>query len=246
MSLRTDTDRSFDKRIIEGCANIPVDPSAGDYVVVDVTHFSATVTELLALGADYVHVTEERGDEPAYKEDNPDCLIGGSKTEEYEPEPGYDFFNSPSYVQELDVAGRPTAMTSTNGGRAVTTLRKRGGPDLNVFIGGYTNAAALAEVLAQREQPITIVSSGSGGEPTTDDTLGAALIDRHLHDESELSPRERQRFARLLVTSKGPGYDQKHETRRRDLYEFETDINSRSVVPVLDGHRLVPAERSDV
>ncbi|WP_423746564.1 2-phosphosulfolactate phosphatase [Haladaptatus sp. SPP-AMP-3] len=247
MSARTPSNQSFNDRIIEGCENIPTDPPAGDYVVVDVTHFSATVTELLSLDAKYVHVTEERGDEFAYKEENPNCLIGGSKTKSYDPEPGYDFFNSPSYVQNLDVEGRPTAMTSTNGGRSVTMLRDRGDDDVEVFVGGYTNAAAVANLLADRDRPLTIVSCGSGGDPTIDDTLGAALIDRHLDPALDgLSERERDRFARLLVTSKGPRYDEKHKVRQRDLHDYETDINSRSVVPVLRGDRLVPAERVDV
>ncbi|AKU09394.1 2-phosphosulfolactate phosphatase [Haloferax gibbonsii] len=235
----------FAETLIEGCENIPAEPAPGDYVVVDVTHFSATVAELLALGAEYVHVTDERGDEPAYREDHPECLIGGGKTDDYEPNPGYDFFNSPSYVQRLDLAGRPTAMTSTNGGRAVSTLRERGGPGVEVFVGGYTNAAAVADLLEDRGRPITIVASGSSGQPTPDDTLGAALIDDYLHGDG-LTDRDRERYARLLVTAKGPRYEQKHEIRRRDLHEFETAIDSRSVVPVLRGDRLVPASQVDV
>jgi 2-phosphosulfolactate phosphatase len=246
MATHPRQEQSFADRLIEGCSNLPDEPSPGDYVVVDVTHFSATVTELLALGSEYVHVTDERGDEVAYRESNPECLIGGGKTEEYEPEPGYDFFNSPSYVQDLELAGRPTAMTSTNGGRAVTALRKRGGPDVEVFVGGYTNARAVADLLSDRPGPLTIVASGSGGAPTPDDTLGAALIDSYLDADGDLSDRERERFARLLVTSKGPGYADKHPVRRRDLHGFETDIDSRSVVPVLQGRKLVPAAEADV
>jgi 2-phosphosulfolactate phosphatase len=246
MAARAHADRSFTDRLVEGCANIPAKPEPGDYVVVDVTHFSATVTELLALGSEYVHVTDERGDEVAYRESNPDCLIGGGKTDDYDPEPGYDFFNSPSYVRDLDLEGRPTAMTSTNGGRAVTTLRKRGGRDVDVFVGGYTNARAVADLLSDRDRPLTLVASGSGGQPTSDDTLGAALIDRYLAADGGLTDRERERFARLLVTSKGADYADKHPIRRRDLHEIETDIGARSVVPVLRGQRLVPAAEVDV
>jgi 2-phosphosulfolactate phosphatase len=246
MPADTRADRSFADRLIDGCANIPTDPESGDYVVVDVTHFSATVTELLALGSEYVHITDTRGDEVAYRESNPDCLIGGDRTDDYDPEPGYDFFNSPSYVRDLDLVGRPTAMTSTNGGRAVTTLRKRGGPGVDVFVGGYTNARAVADLLSDRDRPLTLVASGSDGRPTPDDTLGAALIDRYLTADGEVSDRDRERFARLLVTSKGDGYADKHPIRRHDLYEIETDIDARSVVPVLQGQKLVPAAETDL
>jgi len=239
-----ETRTSFDDRVIEGWNYIPDTPPPGDYVVVDVTHFSATTTELLTLGASYVHVTEERGDEPAYREEHPECLIGGSSTDTYDPEEGYDFFNSPGYVHRLDVEGRPTAMTSKNGGRAVNILRERVGSEVEIFVGGFTNAAAVADLLMKRGRRITIVACGSSGEPTTDDTLGAALIDYHLEEQPELSPRERERFASLLVTAKD--YRNKHEIRRRDLHEFETDINSRSIVPVLQGRRLIPARQADV
>jgi 2-phosphosulfolactate phosphatase len=73
-----------------------------------------------------------------------------------------------------------------------------------------------------------------------DDLLGAVLVDRYLRDEPP-SKAEREHFATMLETSKGPGYVDKHETRRRDLREYATDIDSRSVVPTLDGDRLVDA-----
>jgi 2-phosphosulfolactate phosphatase len=229
---------SFRHRLVEGRDALPRVPPAGDYVVVDVAHFSTTVAELLGLGADYVHVTDERGDEFAFREANPEALIGGGKTDEYEPTEGYDFFNSPSYVQDLPVEGRPTSMTSKNGGTAVARLRRRGGDGVAVFVGGYTNAAALADHLAGRDRQTTLVCCGSDGEATMDDLLGTVLVDRYLRDEPP-SRAERDHFEAMLETSKGPGYTERHETRRRDLEEFATAIDSRSVVPKLVGDRLV-------
>lgn len=240
MTAPTETQLSFRERIIEGRDHLPGVPPAGDYVVVDVTHFSTTVVELLGNGAAYVHITDERGDEFAFRDRTPDALIGGGKTEAYEPTEGYDFFNSPSYVQDLPVAGRPTSMTSKNGGTAVARLRRRGGDDVEVFVGGYTNAAALADHLRERDRPIRIVSCGSDGNATMDDHLGAVLIDRHLR-EQPLSDAEQEHFEILLKTSKGPEYAEKPETRQRDLETYATAINSRSVVPKLDGDRLVDA-----
>jgi 2-phosphosulfolactate phosphatase len=231
--------RSFEDRLIAGRDSVPGVPRPGDYVVVDVTHFSTTVAELLGRGAEYVHITDERGDEFAFRDDHPEALIGGGKTDAYEPTEGYDFFNSPSYVADIDVAGRPTSMTSKNGGTAVARLRRRGGEGVEVFVGGYANAAALAEFLDGRDRPVWIVSCGSSGEATMDDHLGAVLVDRYLRGEP-LSEAEREHFEELLVTSK-PGYDEKPDRRQRDLHEFATAINSRAVVPRLDGDRLVDA-----
>ena len=236
---------SFQSKLIEGRAAIPGVPEPGDYVVIDVTHFSTTVTELLTQNAEYVHITDERGDEFAYRADHPEALIGGGKTDDYEPNEGYDFFNSPSYVQDLPVEGRPVSMTSKNGGTAVARLRRRGGDDVAVFVGGYTNAKAIAEHLRTRNRPTFLVSCGSGGRQTMDDLLGAVVVDRYLRD-NPLTEAEREHFASLLVTSKGPDYAEKHETRRRDLHEYATDINSRDVVPVLHGDRLVDATATAV
>jgi 2-phosphosulfolactate phosphatase len=232
--------RSFKPHLIPGRDDIPGVPDPGDYVVIDVTHFSTTVAELLGMGATCVHVTDERGDEFAVRESNPEALIGGGKTDEYEPHEGYDFFNSPSYVQDLPVEGRPTCMTSKNGGRAVARLRRRGGDDVEVFVGGYTNARAVAAHLRERDRPIHLVSCGSGGEPTMDDLLGAVVIDRYLRGRPP-SEAERDQFATMLETSKGPNYTDKHETRRLDLHRYATEIDSRDVVPVLEGDRLVDA-----
>jgi 2-phosphosulfolactate phosphatase len=231
---------SFEERLIEGRDHLPRVPDPGDYVVIDVTHFSTTVAELLGMGAAYVHVTDERGDEFAFRESHPEALIGGGKTDEYEPHEGYDFFNSPSYVQNLPVDGRPTSMTSKNGGTAVARLRRRGGDGVEVFVGGYTNARAVTDHLRGRERPTYLVSCGSGGESTMDDLLGAVLIDRYLRDQPP-TETEREHFATMLATSKGPDYAEKHETRRRDLHRYATAIDSRDVVPVLEGDRLVDA-----
>jgi 2-phosphosulfolactate phosphatase len=221
---------AFESKLIKSSAGIPNVPDPGDYVVIDVTHFSTTVAELLAHDVKYVHITDERGDEFAYRSQHPNTLIGGGKTRDYQPTEGYDFFNSPSFVQNLDVEGRPVSMTSKNGGTAVARLRRRGGDDVSVFVAGYTNAEAIAEYLDGRDQPVFLVSCGSDGRPTMDDMLGAVVVDRYLHAHP-LTDAEKEHFATLLVASKGQGYAQNHE--------FATNINSRDVVPQLRGDRLI-------
>lgn len=240
MNLATSEQPRFEERVIAGRDSIPGVPPSGDYVVIDVTHFSSTVAELLGMGAEYIHITDERGDEFAFRERHPEALIGGGKTDEYEPNEGYDFFNSPSYVQDLDVDGRPTSMTSKNGGTAVARLRRRGDNGVTVYVGGYTNAQSLADHLDSRDRPVYLVACGSGGEPTMDDYLGAVLIDRYLRGKP-LSDAERDHFQAMLKMAKGPEYMEKHETRQRDLSTYACAINTRSVVPVLEGQRLVDA-----
>ena len=234
----------LDARLIERCEAIPDRPDPGDYVVIDAIHFSNTVIELLANGADHVHVTDERGQEFAYRDSNPRALVGGGSTADYEPEAGYDFFNSPSYVQRLDVDGRPVSMTSSNGGRAVATLRARGGGDVTVFVGSTMNARAIAEYLRDRDRPTYLVSSGSGGEFAIEDHVAATLVSRYL-DGVPVADTELDLFRRQVKRAKGADYVDQHEIRRRDVVDYAMDVNSRSVIPKLVGDALVDRRSRD-
>jgi 2-phosphosulfolactate phosphatase len=230
------TERYLTDRLIERCEDIPDDPQPGNYVVIDVMHFSTTVVELLAGGAEYIHVTRERGDEFDFRERNPTAKIGGGSTDDYDPVEGYDFFNSPTYVQSVDVTNRPVAMTSSNGGRAINHLLEA--DDTTVYVGSTTNASTLAAHLRQDDRPTHLISAGSKGEVATEDHIGALLIARGIAGVP-VDPIELDLLRTQLETAKGIEYTRKHEIRRRDVYEYATAIDSRRVVPRLDGRRLV-------
>lgn len=224
-------------RMLPARSYIPDDLVPGNYVVVDVAQFSTTVPELFVNGAEYIHITEDRGDEPAFKQENPEARIGGGSGPDYRGEPGYDFFNSPSFVQNVDLDGRPTAMTSTNGGNAVTDLRLAGGDDMNVYVGGFTNGRALADHLRKRSDPTYFVAAGSGGKPSPEDIAGAIYIARHLY-EGPPNDRERAVYRNMVEYSKGAKYEQKPQIKQTDLYEYALNFDSREVVPKLEGQKL--------
>jgi len=224
-------------RMIPARERIPDDPEPGDYVVVDVAQFSTTVAELFANGAASIHITESRGDEVAFKTANPRAKIGGGAGPNHRGEPGYDFFNSPSFVHEVDVVGRPTAMTSTNGGSAVTDLRIAGGDDVTVYVGGLTNGVALADHLRGRDTPTYFVAAGSNGTPSAEDVAGALYIAHHCR-EAPPTDRERAVYRRLVEFATGPTDEQRSERRRTDLAEYTLNFDSRDVVPRLDGQTL--------
>ncbi|MFC7140677.1 2-phosphosulfolactate phosphatase [Halosimplex aquaticum] len=232
-----DLDETLTDRILPSRARIPEDPPAGDYVVIDVTHFSTTVVELFENGAEYVHVTEERGDEHAFAEEHPRAKIGGGSSEEYTPTEGYDFFNSPTWVQDVDVAGRPTALTSTNGGAAVTDLRLAGGDDVDVYVGTLANARAVADHLDGAEKPTYLVAAGSKGKPSPEDTVGAVVIGRHVYGESP-SDAERDLYRQIAKLGKAPKYAEKADIRLNDLVEYDLRFSESAVVPRLDGQKL--------
>lgn len=224
-------------RMIPARSQIPEALEPGNYVVVDVAQFSTTVPELFANGAEYIYITEERGNEPAFKKTNPRAKIGGGSGPNYRGEEGYDFFNSPSYVQDVDVEGRPTAMTSTNGGNAVTDLRLAGGDDVDIYVGGLTNGAVLADHLRKQDAETYFVAAGSNGKPSPEDVAGALFIARHLF---EGAPKERELsvYREMVTFSKGPKYERKPQIKRTDLHEYALNFNSRDIVPKLDGQKL--------
>lgn len=233
-------DRSIESKltdhILPSRARIPEDPEPGNYVVIDVTHFSTTVVELLANGAEYVHVTEERGDEHAFKDEVPEAVIGGGSSDDYTPTEGYDFFNSPTWVQKVDVRGRPAAMTSTNGGNSVTDLREADA-DVTVYVGALANAKAVADHLRGSDDPTYMVAAGSRGKPSPEDVVGAIVIARHLFGDPP-DESERATYAEVAKTGKAPKYRQKADIRLNDLLEYDLRFSERDIVPKLEGQRL--------
>jgi len=228
----------LDERLIERCEAIPARPDPGHYVVIDTMHFSNTVIELLANGAAHIHITEERGQEFDYLDRYPGAVLGGGSTAEYEPTDGYDFFNSPSYVQRLDVEDCPVSMTSSNGGRAVASLRAHDRDDIEVYVGSTMNAAALGDHLRDRPGQVHLVSSGSKGDVAVEDHIGATLISRAL-DGVPVSETELELFRRQLETAKGHDYVETHDLRRRDVLEYAMNIDCRGVLPKLVDDSLV-------
>lgn len=231
-------------RMIPSRAGIPDDPRPGNYVVIDVTHFSTTVLELFRSGASCVHVPTERGTEFAFQEQHPEARIGGGSSADYTPKEGYDFFNSPSSVQSVDVDGRPTALTSSNGGAAITDLRQRGDSDVDVYVGSLSNAAAIADYLRDRDKPLITVAAGSKGKPSPEDTVGAVVIQRYLAGD-EPTDEELDRYRELIVAGKAAKYKRKADIRYRDLLEFSVATNTRMAIPKLDGQRLVDVSEAE-
>lgn len=229
----------FDDNLIPKTEDIPQDVPPGAYVIVDVLFFSTTAVEILANGAEYIYMTEQRGDEIEYQQDNPRALIGGDRTEDFEPVDGYDFFNSPSYVNSVDLEGRPVAMTSSNAGRTINRLT---GHDVDVYIAGPQNARATANHLREKDQEIYPVCAGTRGEVNIEDKIGAALFGRELH-ESPISRVEEEIYQWMITVAKGEDYADKHPVRREDIDEYSTSFNSRDLVVELEGRRLTAREQ---
>lgn len=241
MSIHASNYRAAD-RIVERREALPADPPPGRYVVVDVLNFSTTVVELLAGGAKHVHVPDERGDQVAYRRAHPAARIGGEDAPDDEPTAAYDFVNSPTDVQGVDVDGRPVSLTSINGGRTVSALRNAEGP-IDVYVASTTNAATMARYLRGREEPTYLVGAGSSGEVAGEDLIGATLIDRYL-DDVPLGRTELDRLREGVRFAKRRRYGDSDAIPPTDVREYAMNFDSRNVVPKLVGDVLVDVSRT--
>lgn len=221
-------------RLCKSRSALPDDPGPGTYVVVDVMYFSTTVVELLSRGGSCVHVPLIGSDPAAFKRVNPEAVVGGEGTGD-RPYTHHDFFNSPSDVSRLDLAGEPVSMTSYNGGRTVATLRTV--EDATVYVASTSNARAVGHALREISGPVTLVAAGRDGDPVPEDILGALLVSRHATG-APVDAELREGYAKRLRDLRAP-LSALPEHRRRDILEFVTALDSRSVVPRLDGDRLV-------
>jgi phosphosulfolactate phosphohydrolase-like enzyme len=151
---------------------MPDPPAEATYVVVDAYRFSTSVLTLLAGGAPRVRpattLEEARADA-----DRDGWVAGG---EPHDEDPAFAVSNSPTRIAETDLDGRAATLYSINGAQAVDALDGR-----EVYLGTTLNARALADAVdAER---VVVVAVGSDAEPSPEDLVAAALIERHLRND---------------------------------------------------------------
>ncbi len=152
--------------------------AGGCAVMVDALRASATITSLMAAGAQRVWVATEVEQAHAMKERLGDALLVGER--DGFPPPGFDAGNSPRGVMDLELEGRDAVFTSTTGSARLGQLR---GTALTL-VGTTVNAGLVARVMAENadQRPVFSIAAGLRGAPgaTEEDWLGAALIAERL------------------------------------------------------------------
>ena len=150
-------------------------------VVVDALRASATITLLLHRGASEVIVVKEVSQAYAYRRAHAETLLvgerGGLKVA------GFDFGNSPTEIQGVDVEGKSVTFTSTTGAqRLVDCLGATA-----IIVGTPINATAVARRVAALARaanvPVVIIPAGLAADPNAmaeEDWLGAAVLAAHL------------------------------------------------------------------
>lgn len=157
---------------VERLEDLPEPVPESDFVVIDVITASTSIITLLEQGAAYVKPFADADAARAFAKETPDCVLVGE--DNGGPLEGFDHVPLPVQLREADLAGRPVAIRTSNGTRAVDRIG-----DHEVFIGSTINASAVAEVLSHRENEVWLVGAGYGGVPAPEDTAGVKLIEAH-------------------------------------------------------------------
>lgn len=162
-------------RVVERPEDLPETPDPeAVHVVVDVLRFSTTACALLEAGAAYLRPFPDAEAARTWREDEaPDALLVGEH--HGETLPGFDANNSPVQAPQMDVAGRPVGVVTTNGTRTIAAV----GPEPPLVAGTLANAPALADHLEGVEE-VVLVGAGWEGDPIQEDSAVCWLLSRWL------------------------------------------------------------------
>lgn len=150
---------------IDAAARIDPDRSV---VVVDVMRAFTTAAWAFHLGADRIVLFAHLDDALAFKAATPGALAFCDGA----PKEGFDLFNSPGQLLDLDVAGRPIAQRTTAGTQGAVAA---GHANL-VLCTGFVTAAATARLLtAKNATDVVFVITGGDEDLACAEHISCAL-----------------------------------------------------------------------
>lgn len=166
---------------------------AGKTVIVfDVLRATTTITSALAAGVRSVRVFAELAEaKSAAAACEPRPILCGEVNAL--PAPGVDLGNSPGQFTAAH-AGRDIFMATTNGTKAINTVRSAS----QMFVAGLVNARAAARVAAATGRPIVLLGSGTNGQIAMEDVIGAGAAVEALLDYKYSPANDPARMARQL------------------------------------------------
>ena len=161
-------------------------------VVIDVFRAYSLEAYLLHWGAEKIIPLADADAAYRLKEAHPEMLLAGERGGKILP--GFDFGNSPSQANAIDVAGKTVIHTTSAGTQGIEGAIHAG----EILGGSLVTASAIAEYI-RRKNPaeVSLVCMGLAAEtPTEEDTLCAEYIRALLTGETLDMPREIANLAR--------------------------------------------------
>lgn len=145
--------------------------ATGLTVIIDVLRAFSVACYAFANGAARIIPVADVAAAFALRRENPAYLLmgerGGIKIE------GFDFGNSPSEIQPVDLNGRTLVHTTSNGTQGLVNARRAD----EVITGSFVNTSAVVDYIRQRApQRVTLVAMGSNGREAVEDRLCAEYI----------------------------------------------------------------------
>jgi 2-phosphosulfolactate phosphatase len=155
--------------------------------VFDVLRATTTMMAALASGAKEIFAFDsiDTARSAAAGFDGPKLLCGELRTL---PPPGFDLGNSPGDYTAERVKGRTIFFSTTNGTRAINAVLSSPTPPRCLFAAALVNASAAAKALLSTQCDITLLCSGSDGQFSAEDFLGAGAVIDALEREAKVVP----------------------------------------------------------
>ncbi len=218
----------MDTRVFDTLGDLPTPHPDGIYVVIDTYKFSTTVCTLLEHGAEFVKPLQNEAECREMSRESPDSLVGGEMVEETTPREGFEIGNSPSYVEQVDVAGRPVGLHSDNGAETVRALDDSEA----IYLASTVNAAAIALHLRNSEyESVNLLTAGRQGQTAMEDIIAAILVHRYLKT-STITSSEFQFYEELLAVAVRT--QTSIALSENEDYDRIIQFNSSDVIPRLD------------
>lgn len=222
-----------DLHTVDRLEALPTPVPDGTFVVVDVIICSTAIIRLLEAGAEYVRPFAETSAALAFRRNTDGAVLvgeenGGETSEQFDHPP------APQAIRQAAIAGRPVGIRTSNGTRAIDRI----GTDDGLLVGSTINAAAVGELLRDRDGESWIVAAGRDGSPVPEDLAAVELI-RQQYD-GDRDEWDQQRLFDRIDPSPSAAWLRAHSNSG---IETVLDFDSSETVPFLRDGVFVPYDR---
>jgi 2-phosphosulfolactate phosphatase len=146
--------------------------ASGLTVIIDVFRFCTTAAYLFGNGVQGIYPLKTVQEAWALKKRHPDFVLmgerGGIQVE------GFDYGNSPSDIEDLDLRGKEVIMTTSAGTQGLAAAA----PNAPLLLGSFVTAGALVDhIRRQRPPTVSLVAMGEAGcHPAVEDDACARYL----------------------------------------------------------------------
>ena len=156
--------------------------SFGVAVVIDVLRATSLIVTALDSGVKEVFVEKEvsKAIEKANALGRSKCILAGER--KMKQIDGFDSGNSPVFFRHNDVYDKSVVLTTTNGASALYYA----GLAQEVYVASFLNSSAMGKFLANKNEDIVLICSGTNGQFSLDDGFCAGMLLSAINEYCEL------------------------------------------------------------